>query len=588
MKSEHYVELSTKLFGKYFSHNSEEHFTEKNRFLAQANIPMEYHVYCSIIVMKALIGLLVSLIVIIPIHFLLMMPITLYGLILIPPATAAILGGFYAYRPKYLIRKRGRNIDLFLPYAINYVSSMAVSGISPAEIFQSLSTMNVYGEIQQEARKIAKDIMVMGTDSISAMKNAIEISPSKKFRSFLQGIIGTIQSGSDLHVYLSSVVEKNMQEDLIDRKKDLDLLGVIGEVFVISVIAFPIFLVIILTTMGFFGGSMETSIATLLVFSFGILPVIYIGFYMLISSTSLEEINKIRSKNGYSLRSYYRENKKYVHILIGCLALLTIVYTAMGLGYYFDYFTVNLYLFLDCIFLGVLLLLGPIGIYKYLEIKRRREIQERLPEFLTEIGDSLSTGMTIFDAIKTTDKGHYGELKPEINKMKKQLSWQVSIKEVFSDFSEKMKSAIIERVILMVNRGLITGGNTPKIFKAAAREVNQVNMLENQRKQNMSIYTMVIILCFFIFLAIIVILDKTVFMSFIELQHGQTAQVGNIMSLSTVDAFQLKYALYSFVFVQSIGAGILAGFMMDGKPSSGVRISCILGLISFAVFKLLF
>jgi hypothetical protein len=46
--------------------------------------------------------------------------------------------------------------------------------------------------------------------------------------------------------------------------------------------------------------------------------------------------------------------------------------------------------------------------------------------------------------------------------------------------------------------------------------------------------------------------------------------------------------LYSFAFVQSIGAGLLAGFMMDGKLASGVRFSVVLGFISILMFKLLF
>jgi hypothetical protein len=40
--------------------------------------------------------------------------------------------------------------------------------------------------------------------------------------------------------------------------------------------------------------------------------------------------------------------------------------------------------------------------------------------------------------------------------------------------------------------------------------------------------------------------------------------------------------------VQSIGAGVMGGFMMDGKVSSGVRYSFVLGLISLFVFKFLF
>jgi len=196
--------------------------------------------------------------------------------------------------------------------------------------------------------------------------------------------------------------------------------------------------------------------------------------------------------------------------------------------------------------------------------------------------------MTIFDAIKAAEKGHYGELKPEIKKMKTKLYWNVSIKEVFTDFAAKMKSAIIHRIVIAINRGVMMGGSTPKIFKAAAKEVSQVNQLEAQRKKSMSIYTIVILLCFFVFLAIIIILNRTIFMSFIDIQTNQLQQFNNILQMGSVDTNQLKYSLYSFVFVQSIGAGLLAGFMMDGNLSSGVRYSCILGSISFFVFKFLF
>jgi hypothetical protein len=132
------------------------------------------------------------------------------------------------------------------------------------------------------------------------------------------------------------------------------------------------------------------------------------------------------------------------------------------------------------------------------------------------------------------------------------------------------------------------GGSTPKVFKAAAREVGQVNHLEDQRKKDMSIYTIIIVLCFFVFLAIIIILDKTIFSSFLDLQSMQTVQIGKDYLVSSVNPLQLQYGLFSFVYVQSIGAGLLAGFMMDGKLSSGIRYSCVLGLISFFVFKFLF
>jgi hypothetical protein len=162
------------------------------------------------------------------------------------------------------------------------------------------------------------------------------------------------------------------------------------------------------------------------------------------------------------------------------------------------------------------------------------------------------------------------------------------MKDVFFDFATRMKSAIIQRIVIAIEKGLTMGGNTPKIFKAAAGEVDQVNQIENQRKTNMSIYAMVILLCFFIFLAIILILNETIFTSFLKLQSGQMERLKGVINLSVVNPMMLQYSLLSFVFVQSIGAGVLAGFMMDGKLSSGIRYSCILGIISLFIFKVFY
>ena len=387
---------------------------------------------------------------------------------------------------------------------------MAIAGVSPAEIFQSLSTVNVYGEIQKEAKKIAKEITIMGTDSITAIKHAITISPSKKFSAFLQGIIGTIQSGSDLHTYLANVAEKYMEDDLNERKKDLDLLGIIAEVLVLAVIAFPILLVIILTVMGFFGGSMEDSFSLLLIFSFLILPTIYIMFYFLIKSTSLEKLSKIRQRKNLNIKQFYVKNKTSLIILSLSAIIVVFLYTIISVLGHIGNVELNLFVHWDFVFLALIILIGPIGIYSYLEMKKKKEMQNRLPEFLTEVGDSLSTGMNIFEAIKAAEKGHYGKLHPEIKKMKTQLSWNISMKNVLFDFAARMKSAIVQRIVVAIDKGLIMGGKTPKIFKAAADEVQQINQIEHQRKSIMSVYALVIVVCFFVFLGIILVLKGTI------------------------------------------------------------------------------
>ena len=587
MKYEKYAELSQKAFRKTIANISDETQIERNLQLERAGILIDYKAYLAITLFSLVIGCILSLILTFFIYFILPSPITLLLILLLPGLMVGCIGLFFIYYPGYRIKRRAYHIDLFLPYAINFINSMAVAGISPSEIFTTLAQIDLYGELQTEIKKIAKEINIMNVDSITALKNAIEISPSRKFQEFLQGIIGTIQSGSELHLYLQNSVTKLMEDDFIERNKDLDLLGVIAEIFVTTAIAFPIFLVIILTVFGFFGGSASGSIIILNLFSLIMMPLIYTGFYFLIRSTSLEDLNRIYSRENLTWRQYLKENETPIMILILCSLIILITYLGLRFMDYLGFITFGFYPQLDFLFLAILLLIGPIGIYNYFQGQKKKQIQYRLPNFLIEVSDSLATGATIFDAIKVASKSHYGRLSGEIRKMRSQLSWNIAVKEILIDFADRMKSAIIHRIVISLNKGLVMGGNTPKIFKAAAIEVGQVNRLENQRKATMSIYTVVILVCFFVFLAIIIIMNLTIFKSFFDLQGKQVGRMAGVI-FTSIDRMELKYSLYGFVFVQSIGAGILSGFMMDGRLSSGIRYSCILGIISFIIFKLTF
>ncbi len=587
MKSTSYSTFCLKLFDRLFSRIKKDQLEDKNLPFVKANISMSFEEYYSMALMNVILGFIISLIFSLILFF--VFPSTLTGLLalMIPTLTTLSIGLGYLYYPAYCIKLRATNIDLFLPYAINFISSMAVAGISPAEIFQTLSVVSVYGEVQVEAKKISKEITVMGTDNITALRHAIEVTPSRKLKVFLQGIIGTIQSGSELHAYLGNVANKYMDEDLVERKRDLDLLEIIAEVLVLSVIAFPILLVILLTVMGFFGGSMDQSLTILLLFSFIILPTVYAMFYILIKSTSIEKLTQVGPAKNIKLREFYEQNKAPIFVLLLSMFSVIALFGMIQLLAYLGYLNVNFFLYWDFAFLALLISIGPIGIYSYLDIKKKREMQYRLPDFLIEVGDSLATGMNIFEAVKVAEKGNYGRLNPEVKKMKTQLSWNFSMKEVLFDFADRMKSAIAQRVVIAIDKGLIMGGNTPKILKAAAHEVDQVNQLEHQRRTTMSIYALVILVCFFVFLGIIMILNTTIFVSFFEIQEKQAIMASGTISLNIVDPIMLKYTLYSFVFSQSIGAGLLAGFMIDGKLSAGIRISCVLGIISIFVFKLL-
>ena len=270
-------------------------------------------------------------------------------------------------------------------------------------------------------------------------------------------------------------------------------------------------------------------------------------------------------------------------VILFIIGFLILIDLAMVVG--------NILTGMDFIVFGLLTAIGPIGFYNHLKAQKKREIEEHLPDFLREVSSSTSSGMTVFDAIISASQGDHGKLTSELKMMASQLSWGIPVDEALENFAKRINTPAIKRIVVTINKALMIGGNTSSVFEAAAREIDQSKLIEQQRKAEMSLYSIVIFISFFVFLAVILIIDKTIFSAIFDLQSKMPAgtSIGNsALSISNVNPTDLKDVFLVFVLVQSVGGGLLGGFMMDGKLSSGVRYGFALILVSFFVFKFMF
>ena len=281
MKSTKYSRFCRRIFSKTFEQFDISE-TSKNRLLEKADISIVYKEYYSMVAMNIIIGFISSFISTLILYLLIPNNITSLLILIVSSIVPIGIGLYYLGMPASKAKSRGKNIDRYLPYATNFINTMSVAGISPAEIFEALSAIELYGEVQKEAKKITTELNMMGIDTITALKNAIVISPSTKFKEFIQGMLGVIQSGSELGPYFDRCVEKYMSDDLIERKRNLESLAIMAESFVVTVIAFPLFLVIIISIMGMTSGGI--SFDFLFILAFLILPMSYGGFYVMMKS----------------------------------------------------------------------------------------------------------------------------------------------------------------------------------------------------------------------------------------------------------------------------------------------------------------
>jgi len=288
VKSTNYTRFCRRLFEKTFDKfNISE--TTKNNMLEKADIAMVYQEYYSMVLMNLILGFISTFVSLLILYLLVPNDITAILFLIVSSIVPVGIGLYFLAIPGSYAKSRGKKIDRYLPYATNFINTMSIAGISPAEIFEALSTIELYGEIQKEAKKITTEINLMGVDTVTALKNAIRISPSDKFKEFIQGILSVIQSGSELGPYFERCVEKYMAKDLVDRKRNLDSLAIMAESFVVTVIAFPLFLVIIISIMGMTSeGGVDFGFMYLIAFM--VLPMAYFGFYVMMSSGMGESV----------------------------------------------------------------------------------------------------------------------------------------------------------------------------------------------------------------------------------------------------------------------------------------------------------
>ena len=301
--------------------------------------------------------------------------------------------------------------------------------------------------------------------------------------------------------------------------------------------------------------------------------------------------NIIRRKK-YNKNKFYGKDKNIL-ILVALSIICSIILFILGIMLLTGIAVVKgeILTGTDFIVFGLLTSIGPIGFYNHIKSKRKQEIEEHLPDFLREISSSTSSGMTVFDAIISSAQGDHGKLSPELKMMASQLSWGIPVDESLENFAKRVNTPAIKRIVVTINKALKIGGNTAAVFEAAAKEIDQTKLIEEQRRTEMSMYSIVIFISFFVFLAVILIIDKTIFAAIFDLQSKMPAgaSVGNSgLAIADVNPVELKNMFLIFVLVQSVGGGLLGGYMMDGKLSSGVRYGFVLVIVSFFVFKFLF
>lgn len=212
------------------------------------------------------------------------------GIMLPVLALAVPVGVFFGTLggPASRAKQRGKDIDLRIASAMSFISAMSSANVNVDVIFRELSRQPIYGAIQEEAEWVTRDAEFLGIDILTALKRAALRTPSRKFQDFLQGVVTTSTSGGQLKPYFLVKAEQYEKENKLDLKARMETLGLMAETFVTVVVAFPLFLVVILAIMALIGGSGMVIVIVIYIIVGVMVPAMQVMFIWLIRGLSQE------------------------------------------------------------------------------------------------------------------------------------------------------------------------------------------------------------------------------------------------------------------------------------------------------------
>lgn len=259
-------------------------------------------------------------------------------------------------------------------------------------------------------------------------------------------------------------------------------------------------------------------------------------------------------------------------VVLFMAALVAMDSISMGLEWY------------DLLAIGLAIATGPYGFYSSYQVKKKKDIERRLPDFLRDVAEAGRFGMTLAESIRIASYGKYGKLTPEIKRMAAQIEWGVSVTDALQLFMDRVQTPLVERMIVIIIKANDAGGNVADVLSMVAHDARETQLAEDERRLEMSTYMIVIYIAYFVFIATIFIMNGVFLPSMVDANVG--ADGG--MSMINIDVIaQIQVIFVLSVIVHAVGDGLMAGVLADGSISNGMRHSFIMLLSGVMALRIL-
>jgi flagellar protein FlaJ len=162
-------------------------------------------------------------------------------------STLTSVGFFFIYLkiPSLQLSSLQSKIEKEMYHYIPVFSAFVSDKTPLEESIKSFVTANPDLKLSKELDEIYKMVKFGGLDIVTAIDKKIEVTPSKKLRDFLFGLLTIIKTGGSLKEYVKKVAEDEIEEYKNKIRESSRKLTLFFEIYLISLVIGSLFLIII-------------------------------------------------------------------------------------------------------------------------------------------------------------------------------------------------------------------------------------------------------------------------------------------------------------------------------------------------------
>ena len=225
---------------------------------------------------------------------------------------------------------------------------------------------------------------------------------------------------------------------------------------------------------------------------------------------------------------------------------------------------------LDLLALAFLVGVAPGAFREWTHRRKLTRLDQRLPDFLTDLAALHKAGLTLPDSLVTASKGDYGPLTTDVRMAADQVRWNIPVLTAIENLKKRIGTGIADRTLTVVLEAGRTGGNLPEVMEISAKNARSFVQLRDTRTRQMGLYTIIIYVASLVFIGVCLALHFIFVPKMVAAFGGGSGSgLGLATGLPTPDEFRGMF--YTCALVQAFGNGLVGGLMAEGRSLAGLR-----------------